>query len=452
MTGRSRRRGGAGRRVAFAVLGLVLLSTVLLAGADDPTTFDTATLERQPAADVVADESGVVSLDVAADLHTGETERLVNTSNGLDRSVTVTVSVTGDATGYGHLVIDGNDVGDSETYTLSSGGSERIDFDTDCDSSLVGDDVTFSVDVDADGITGRASRAVTIESGSCGTTTGVVYAVPSSRDLRTVRDGGKTTYDVTNVQVVGPQSRDLDGDGRLEIPYVNGSDGSVYAVDRANETTQLLEAGTLGAANTAAEPATSRMAVGTWSGSDPSVFLVGDDESAIYRVDDSGNTKITDASNGASAVVGVLDVDGDGGQEIVFVDGSAQLRYVEGDGSIQKVQNGGVGSNNGVGAGGPADFDGDGTPRIPFVDGSGYLSVVTADGQKTTLSDGGTTITASKAPLAAFDWDGDGAPEIVYVDGGVLHLADDIDSGTANSSEITHDGTTVAAAEETGAA
>lgn len=149
----------------------------------------------------------------------------------------------------------------------------------------------------------------------------------------------------------------------------------------------------------------------------------------------------------------MVDGDGDGAKEIVFVDGSAQLRYVEEDGTtIRKISNGGVGSNNGIGAGEPADFEGNGTVRVPFVDGIGYLSLVTVDGTKTVLSEEGSAIAVAKASVAAFDWNGDGTAEIVYIDGGTLHLADDIGSGTADTTEITRDGSPVGAAEEPGAA
>ncbi|MFB6303930.1 MAG: hypothetical protein ABEH47_02090 [Haloferacaceae archaeon] len=427
-----------------------LLVLVLLAAGAVTTpsqSYTTGTVDADMAADVVVDEDAVLSLDLAADVKTGATERLVTTTNYVGQSVTVTVTLTDGSGSYGDLVVDGTNVGDSTSFSLADTASQRVDFTAPCDESLVGKSVTFDVDVSGDGISGSAVRSVDIASGC---SEGVVYAVPSSRDLRTIRNGSDpTAYDVTGVQVTTPQSADLDGDGSVEVGFVNSSTGDVHAVDRANATTLLLNASD---AAVAAEPSKSRMAVGTWGGSEPSVLFVDDGESSIYRVDDDEYVHIVDASNGASAVVGVVDVDGDGAEEIVFVDGSAQLRYVQEDGStIQKISNGGVGSNNGVGAGRPADFDGDGTVRVPFVDGSNQLSLVTHDGNKTVVTNGGNAVTMDKAPLAAFDWDGDGRPEIVGLDGGVLHVVDGI-GGDVTVTKVTRDGSGVDAAGETGAA
>lgn len=433
---------------------VVLLCSGVVIAADPTVAFDAAVLERESGAEVVADENGVLSLDVAADVHTGTTEQLVNTSNDLASDVSVTVTVTSAATDYGDLIVDGTNVGDSTTYTLVSGDAQRVDFKTVCDGGIAGKDVTFNVSVEADGLSGVANRSVPIEDGNCDLARGVVYATPSDRDLRTIRNGSDANYDATNVQVTGPMTEDLDGDGRAEIPFVNGSSGDVYAVDRTNESMQLLDAsahsGTLGSG---AETAKSKLAVGVWNDSGPAVFFVDDDESYIYYVNQTDAVEVVHASNGASAVVGVLDYDGDGATEVVFVDGSQQLRYVEEDGStIREVSNGGTGSNNGVGAGTPADFDGDGTPRAPIVDGSDQLAVVTADGNKTILKESGNAISADKAPVASFDWDDDGTPEILFRDAGVLYVADDVGDGTASVTMVTRNGSGVEIAAETGAA
>ncbi len=449
---RDRRRGG---RAWVRLLVLVLLcSSVVGIALDGTAAFDAAALEREPGADVVTDENGVLSLDVAADVHTGTTENLVDTSNSLDSDVSVTVRVTGAATDYGDLVVDGTNVGDSTTFTLTSGDAQQVEFQTVCDSGVVGEAVTFNVSVDGDGLSGTADRSVPIDDGNCDLARGVVYATPSDRDLRTVRNGSSAAYDATSVQVTGPMTADLDDDGRAEIPYVNGSNGDVFAVDRNNESTQLLDASALsGVLDAGAETDKTKMATGVWNESGHAVFFVDDGESYVYYANETDTVEIVEASNGASAVVGVLDFDGDGATEIVFVDGSAQLRYVEEDGStIRKVSNGGIGSNNGVGAGAPADFDGDGTPRVPFVDGSNVLSVVTADGTRTKLSTDGNSISADKAPVASFDWDDDGDPEILFRDAGVLYVADDIGDGTATVTRVTVDGSDVSVAAETGAA
>ncbi len=415
--------------------------------------FETAVVERQNHVDVVSNENGVLSLSVSSNVHIGTTELLANTTNYLDQEVTVTLTVTGAATDYGNLSLSGTDVGDSTSYSLLNGESTEVDFDTDCDTSIVGENVTFDVSVEGTGVSGTISSAVPIEDAACGTDgiRGVVYAGSSSRELHTARNGSKTSYGPQDIQVTGPQTKDLDGDGELEIPYVNDST-YVYAIDRSKGVTVLFNASKhSGISNVATDK--SRMAVGTWNNSAISVFFTNKNQEHIYRADTSSAERVISPPNSVRAVAAIFDIDEDGADELLFVDGSQQLRYVEEDGStIVEIQNGGVGENNGLGVGSPADFDGNGTPRVAYIDSSGYLSLITADGTKTILTEGGSKIQADKAPVAAFDWDGDGETEIVYVTGSKLYLADDVGDGTASTSRILVDGSEIGVRVEPGTA
>jgi hypothetical protein len=129
--------------------------------------------------------------------------------------------------------------------------------------------------------------------------------------------------------------------------------------------------------------------------------------------------------NGCGGVAGVNDIDDDGSDEMVFVDSSQQMRYLEQDGTTVKIQNGDVGSDKSAGFGSPADFDGDGVPEVPFIDGSNIPAVVTADGTKTKLNADGI---AKKAAIAPVDLDGDGTPEFTFldIDSGEIRYIDDV--------------------------
>jgi hypothetical protein len=155
------------------------------------------------------------------------------------------------------------------------------------------------------------------------------------------------------------------------------------------------------------------MTVGTWDGSDPSVFYAGSGASKIYRVDASESpTVVSNPSNGVGAVVDIGDIDGDSDTELVFVDGSQQVRYLNRDGTIVKLNNAGVGSNNALGAGELIQYNG--KTWILIVDGSQNIALVTDDGgnqKRTVLSN-----SAVKAPITVADVDDDEDTEIVYID------------------------------------
>lgn len=451
MTRRSRRRAGSSRlRTLLLVVLVVGLGTSTLHGS---IAFESAVIERQNHVDVVSNENGVLSLDLASNVHIGSTELLANTTNYLNQEVTVTVTVTGAATDYGNLSLSGTDVGDSTSYTLLDGESTEIDFNTDCNTSIVGENVTFDVSVEGTGLSGTIDSAVPIEDASCGSdgVRGVVYAGSSSRELHTARNGTKTSYGPLDIQVTGPQTTDLDGDGELEIPYINDST-YVYTIDRSKEITVLFNASNHSDISNVGTDK-SRIAVGTWNGSGVSVFFNNKNQDQIYRAGSDSAEQVVSPSNGVRAVGAIYDIDEDGSDELLFVDGNQKLRYVEEDGSTTVgIPNGSVGENNGIGIGSPADFDGDGTPRVAFIDGNGILSLVTADGNKTTLTESGSEIQADMAPVSAFDWDGDGAVEIIYVTGSKLYLADDIGGGTASTSRILVDGAEIGVRVEPGAA
>jgi hypothetical protein len=160
----------------------------------------------------------------------------------------------------------------------------------------------------------------------------------------------------------------------------------------------------------------TRIAVRPWppadlGGDKEDLILSADDnKSKIIGIDSDGNTEVIEnPSNGCGGVVGVADIDCDGDTELVFADSSQQLRYLSQDGTITKVQNGSLGSNNSTGFGPPADLNGDGIVEIPLIDGSSNLAYITAGGSKTVLAP------ATTAPIAPADIDNDGELELTFL-------------------------------------
>lgn len=241
------------------------------------------------------------------------------------------------------------------------------------------------------------------------------------------------------IRAMGPLEADLDGDGNKEIPYVRQGNAKIEMID--SETSNQGGAQTLVDANnnSSKKPATSktRLAVGTWDGaSKPSVFYANENNDAIYEVhwDPNGSgsknqddpEKIADLSgsaNGAQAVVGVANIDGNSGDELVFVDGSQELRYMkdpdETSGSYPKISGGSVGAGEGIGAGAFVDANGDGTSSIVFVNTSNNIQIVNDAGTNRTIKvdniNGGSGSGAAKVPPAVADMDGDDGLEVMYV-------------------------------------
>ncbi len=220
-------------------------------------------------------------------------------------------------------------------------------------------------------------------------------------------DGGeRSALNLDDVQVIGSSDKDLNGDGGNDLPYIKN--GNLQFFD-GKETTQTLVSD-----SDSSDPAESKtlMAVTEWQGSDTSVFYVDGDNEEIYRVDDSGSpTVVATPNKGAQAVMGTGDIDGDGTDELLFADGSQQVRYLEPDRTVEKLDGAQAGSNNGIGVGQPPDFDGDGTVRVALVDGSNNVKIAGGAESSKTFS----ATEAAKAPVTASDVDDDNDPEVVYV-------------------------------------
>ncbi|WP_276270805.1 FG-GAP repeat domain-containing protein [Haloarcula litorea] len=279
---------------------------------------------------------------------------------------------------------------------------------------------------------------------------GTVFTGSAGGVVAVAGDGGSVTTvsNTSDVAALGPLGTDVTGDGTADVPYVTTGE-SVKVVDSTGDVTTVADSGDISGS---VETSKTRLAIGSWDGSPASVFFVNQNHDTLYRATPGGAPQtVATPGNGVQAVVGIGDVDADGTDDLVFADGSQQLRYVDGpSGPIRNVNNGQTGSNNGIGAGSLADIDGDGTPAIVAIDGSNDLKInrEPSGGGTTTVS----AVDAAKSPVAVADVDGDGAAEVVYVglSSGDVKYVDDVFG--ANTVRLLEDdgGTAVPGSDESG--
>lgn len=253
---------------------------------------------------------------------------------------------------------------------------------------------------------------------------GLIYGEEGDGKLqKTTTEGSEGFGTAPQAKGMGSLSTDLDGDGKDEIPYVRKSNQKLEMIDadaKNQGDTQTLVGASAG--DFAPADDKTRLATGTWDLSQESVFYANSDHETIYRVTWTGAfapppEEVVSPSDGAQAVLGIDDIDGDSAEELVFADASQHIRYVdEPGGPVKKLENGGVGSSEGIGTGGLVDLDGDGTASAIFVNGSNNLRVVDADGtDRTIYLDDGSDDGAAKVPPTAKDFDGDDELEIAYL-------------------------------------
>lgn len=271
----------------------------------------------------------------------------------------------------------------------------------------------------------------------------VVFSSGSGLKAVSGDGGNRTSLPPSNVNALGPLDTDLTGDGANDLPYIDSS-GNLRIVDADGDGQTLVSS------SDPSNPETSKtlMATGRWNGSDRSVFYANENNDAIYRVNNSGTpTVVAKPGDGAQAVMGTGDIDGDGTLELLFGDASQQVQYLEPDGTVTPLSGGQSGSNNGIGTGQPPDFDGDGVVRVVVVDGSNNVKIVgDAESSKTF-----TSTDAKKSPVTAADVDGDGGLEVVYIaTSGNIKYVDNPLAGSSVETLRDKSGNTVTASDELG--
>ena len=250
-------------------------------------------------------------------------------------------------------------------------------------------------------------------------TSTVVYAAGGEVNA-IAGDGDKPQSLISDrVKALGAPTTDITGTGEVDLPYVTNN-GSLKVTDSSGTTEKLVDK----SAKSKANKSKTIMTAGSWNSNNPSVFYASRNKKTLYRVDGGGSVStVAEPGNGVQGVVGIGDIDNDGAAELIFVDGSQQIRYLSTDGTIEKISGGGVGSNNAVGVGKVANFD-DGV-RVVFVNGSNNIKLVGSD--TTVLS----AANAKKSPVTVADVDGDNDLEIVYIgsdDGHLKYVNDPLSS------------------------
>lgn len=110
------------------VTALVVVGAVL--SGIPAASFTSADLTRGSSATVVDDPTGVLSLDVAASVQKNNRERLVDVTNNLGKTVSVTVTLQDGS--QGDLYIGSGDTtgSDSVTFNLADGATQTIEVQT----------------------------------------------------------------------------------------------------------------------------------------------------------------------------------------------------------------------------------------------------------------------------------------------------------------------------------
>lgn len=276
----------------------------------------------------------------------------------------------------------------------------------------------------------------------------LVYVVGGNlRAYYPLEDTDGLVQNAQNVGVIG-DADNVVGGSNPDVPYTSQK-SEVYAAELKGTTNQLLYAGKFRGTGTSPLKSGSRNAIGKWPPSSFSgnIVVVADKQSNILAINPNGDPNspntvtevLATPGNGCNGIAGVKDIDGDGSVEIVFTGGSQQLRYLEQDGTIQKISNGGIGSSTGIGVGLPADF-GRGKIEIPLVDGSNNAALVDYQGNKTILKSG----VAAKSPVAPVNVNGDTTREYVFTDSGTgeVHYIEDI-GGSNTEQTLLAEGSTI---------
>lgn len=145
--GRSRRRS---RVPTVAAIFALLLAGSLVVPAG---SFTTSSASRGSSLDVVSDSEGSHTLDIAASVTVGQTNRLVTVTNNLGADVTVTVRLRSDSTEKGDLVVDGVTEGDEATFSLAADSSRSADINVTSDQTLDTERIYFDVRASSSGLT-----------------------------------------------------------------------------------------------------------------------------------------------------------------------------------------------------------------------------------------------------------------------------------------------------------
>lgn len=459
---RTRSRGAAdkSRRGFLLKIGTgAIAAGALFAGLESTGAFNTINSVRSSNVEAAADSDGLLGLSGFNPSTTYQSPHKVTVTNNTSTDLTGTNNSVSSANGR----LEFRDVGSTNSQSsldlgsLNQGDSRSFEIVTASgESGDVSDVVTISYD-EPNAISIDVRRNITIRFKSSGR---LVYAMNS--DIRTydaVQDKEFDPPELDNdaTDIIGANSVDFTGGSNADIAFVSkskvggkGNRGRVYRTELDGTVTAL---GGPGNQSHKILRKKTRLAVakvygniistgGGFTEGEYCVLYANKNKSKIFAIDADGNIQeVISSGNGAGGVSGLADIDNDGEPEMVFIDSSQQLRYIDQDGTEIKIQNGGVGSNNSAGFGPPGNFDNFSLLQIPFVDGSQYPSLVDYQGNKTILK---ASDIAKKAAVAPVDVDNDGDLEFVFIGSGDpyngrIGYIDDV--GGSNTDKILEIGT-----------
>ena len=207
-----------------------------------------------------------------------------------------------------------------------------------------------------------------------------------------------------------PVAADFDCDGRMEAAFSKDGDPNkdeLFIIDHTGEMEQIDDV----------KVHDRRLGVADdldGDGKPEIIFANRDDGDNLYRVEYGESPQQILDGNGddieARSIGGVIDFNGDGDLDIVFLQGGGSLVYLDN----QTVIDTGVNSRGDRNIGSPGDFNGDGEPRVPIIqDAANPIALVDHTGDVYTPP-GQAADMADKGSMATIDWDEDGDLDVLF--------------------------------------
>jgi hypothetical protein len=416
---------------------------ITLGGLAETDAFQSFVTDRSSSVDVGSDDAGLLGIDELQSSKVYQSPHPVEITNQTGEAIS-NASVTSRNTHFRFRNVGSTD--NSITLSLGAFSTQQTKtFEIVTAPSQTGevtDDVIISADSSVSSLSINRETTINFKSGGV-----LVYAINGSIEAYDSANDTLSTPPTTNdADIIGGNVADIVAGSSADIPYISQNSSDVFATWIGASGDQALGK----PSSPGLKKQKTRLSVGKWQPSSLSgnIILAADsDTSKIIGIDSNGTTDtIADLSNGCGGVAGVEDIDADGNDEIVFIDSSQQLRYLTQNGSVSKIPNGTVGSNNSAGFGLPADF-GNGIV-VPHIDGSQNPAVIDYNGDKTILNSSGV---AKKAAVAPVDIDADGTLEFTFLGNanGKIKYIDDV-YGTNAVKTFRHNGGPVTPDESVG--
>ncbi|PSQ39852.1 hypothetical protein BRD07_08300 [Halobacteriales archaeon QS_9_68_42] len=431
------------RRRVLTGLGVGFVAT----GVFETGAFDSVEAPRTTTIQVTGDKNAILELHGFDESETYDSPHEVTVTNNTGTTLSDnTVSSTGKL--EFQTDSEGTDSEESDSMTLnelSDGESQTFEIVTASgETGDVSDDVTLSY-ADSNEISIEATRNITVSYKSSGR---LIYAIENDvRVYDAVQDKELDPPNSTNADVIGGSAADFTAGDNADIafaPTSNGMHSTEVGADGENE----IKGGSPSDHDILKQ--NTRFALAKWPGFESNdsvspnewaIVYANSDTDKLFAMNADGNTEeieTPDDWNGAAGAAGVADIDDDSEKEIVFVDGSQELRYLNQDGTTSKIKGVQVGSDGSTGFGPPASFENFSNVQVPFINGSGQPSLVDYNGNKTTLA----SDIAKKAACAPVDIDDDGKLEFVFIDSDTEKIAyvDDVGGSDDDKELVIGDG------------